>query len=247
MNPYETDALLSQYLDFHFGPPHFDVPNYPAACAAACVEAMVEGPLETALDLGCAVGRTSFELARTFNRVTAVDLSTRFIGAAQELQSEGRLSYTVVDEGELWSPREADLEALGLAETRHRVSFLQGDACRLEGLGSAFDLVFAGNLIDRLAEPAAFLQQVHRHLHVGGYLVLSSPYTLLEEYTPRAHWIGGYYVDGQPRTVRDGLHRWLDDHFTPVGVPQDLPFVIRETRRKYQHTLAELTVWRRTR
>jgi hypothetical protein len=28
-----------------------------------------------------------------------------------------------------------------------------------------------------------------------------------------------------------------------LGEPRDVPFVIRETRRKFQHTVAELTVW----
>ena len=35
----------------------------------------------------------------------------------------------------------------------------------------------------------------------------------------------------------------LDAHFRPVGEPRQVPFVIRETARKYQHTLAEMTVW----
>jgi hypothetical protein len=28
-------------------------------------------------------------------------------------------------------------------------------------------------------------------------------------------------------------------------VPQDVPFVIRETARKFQHTVAQLTCWER--
>jgi hypothetical protein len=28
-----------------------------------------------------------------------------------------------------------------------------------------------------------------------------------------------------------------------LGEPWDVPFVIRETRRKFQHSVAELTVW----
>jgi hypothetical protein len=32
-----------------------------------------------------------------------------------------------------------------------------------------------------------------------------------------------------------------------VGAPREVPFVIRETRRKHQHTLAEVTLWERVR
>ena len=30
-----------------------------------------------------------------------------------------------------------------------------------------------------------------------------------------------------------------------MRAPQDVPFVIRKTRRKFQHTLAEVTLWER--
>ena len=33
--------------------------------------------------------------------------------------------------------------------------------------------------------------------------------------------------------------------FEQVQGPQAVPFVIRETRRKHQHTLSELTIWRK--
>eukprot|EP00965_Chrysotila_dentata_P159474 5268082-Pleurochrysis_carterae.AAC.1 len=38
---------------------------------------------ERALDIGCAVGGSTFELARGFNQVVGVDLSASFIQAAQ--------------------------------------------------------------------------------------------------------------------------------------------------------------------
>ncbi len=76
--------------------------------------------------------------------------------------------------------------------------------------------------------------------------MISSPYTLLEAFTPRERWIGGYTDPaGEAVSVRDGLHRHLGDAFRPAAPPRDVPFVIRETRRKHQHTIAELTVWQR--
>jgi hypothetical protein len=36
----------------------------------------------------------------------------------------------------------------------------------------------------------------------------------------------------------------LGGEFDLVQGPQEVPFVIRETRRKHQHTLSELTIWR---
>ena len=42
----------------------------------------------------------------------------------------------------------------------------------------------------------------------------------------------------------DALRDLLGPHFVMLDAPQDVEFVIRETRRKFQHTVAELTAWR---
>jgi putative 4-mercaptohistidine N1-methyltranferase len=127
------------------------------------------------------------------------------------------------------------------------VSFATGDACNLSEDHGDYDLIFAGNLIDRLQDPAAFLGDIHNRLSENGTLVISSPYTLLEDFTPRANWIGGFERNGQPRTVLEGMRDVLASHFEEIQAPQDVPFVIRETRRKFQHTIAELSAWRRIR
>jgi hypothetical protein len=74
--------------------------------------------------------------------------------------------------------------------------------------------------------------------------VITSPYTWLEEYTPKAKWIGGRREAGEPLSTAAGLARALAPAFTPVDTC-DVPFVIRETARKHQHTNAQMTVWRR--
>jgi hypothetical protein len=73
--------------------------------------------------------------------------------------------------------------------------------------------------------------------------MIASPYTWLEEHTPREEWIGGFKQSGENLTTLDGLKAVLGEHFRLVGGPQEVPFVIRETRRKFQHTLSEVTLW----
>ena len=245
MNVYETDELLGQYLAFHYGDSYFGVGNYPARCASICLEHMTGREKKRALDLGCAVGRTSFELARAFDEVAALDLSNRFIEAANTLQREGEMDYFLRNQGELGSHATASLATHQLANRAERVRFEVADACNLGPEHEGYDLVFAGNLIDRLQDPGAFLSGVHKLLNDKGVLVISSPYTLLEEFTPRGKWIGGFERHGQPFTVLDGMKDILAPHFDLLGEPVDVPFVIRETARKYQHTIAELTAWQR--
>lgn len=245
MNVYETDELLGQYLAFHYGESYFGVGNYPARCAGICLELMAGRDKQRALDLGCAVGRTSFELGRAFDSVVGLDLSGRFIEAARALKRDGQLDYFLRDEGELGSQVTASLEAVQLSGAAGSVDFAVADACNLDDAHRDYDLVFAGNLIDRLADPGAFLGSVHELLRPGGVLVISSPYTLLEEFTPKSHWIGGFERNGQPVTVLEGMQAVLGQHFTMLQEPVDLPFVIRETRRKFQHTVAQLSAWQR--
>ncbi len=77
-------------------------------------------------------------------------------------------------------------------------------------------------------------------------LILTSPYTWLEEFTPKEKWIGGYKRDGENYTTLDGLKDILEENFDLIDSPKDVPFVIRETARKFQHTNSQLTVWQKT-
>jgi 5-histidylcysteine sulfoxide synthase/putative 4-mercaptohistidine N1-methyltranferase len=241
---YESDSLAAQYCDAHYGSAHFDVANFAVTTARICLEQMKGRTMEHALDLGCAVGRASFELARGgFEQVTGLDFSTRFFRLATRMRDEGYLRYAFPEEGEIVSFHEIGLKELGLDEARDRVRFYQGDACNLPEKFRGYDLVLAANLIDRLYSPRRFLTTIHERMNQGGLLVLASPYTWLEEFTKKEEWLGGYRDAGEPVWTLDGLKETLAPHFRLLDEPRDVPFVIKETRRKFQHTVAEVTVW----
>ncbi len=242
---YENDKLLSEYAEFHYGECYFGVANFSQALAELAIRAMGTRATRRALDLGCASGRASFELARAFEVVEGIDFSARFIGQGVEMAERGVLRYTLVEEGELVSYRERRLRDLGLEATCGKVSFSQGDACNLKPQFSGYDLILAANLIDRLYDPAKFLDSIHERLNPGGLLLIASPYTWLAEHTPREAWIGGIKRGGENVTTLDGLKQHLGPHFRLVLGPVEVPFVIRESRRKFQHTLSEATIWER--
>lgn len=242
---YETDKLLSEYAEFHYGDTYFDVPNFSKALAEIAIAAMGDRPKRTALDLGCASGRSTFELAKVFDHVTGVDFSARFIGQGVQLAQQGILRYTLTDEGELVSYKERTLSNLGLDHVKHKVEFFQGDACNLKPIFTGYDLILAANLIDRLYDPARLLTGIHTRINAGGLLMITSPYTWLTEHTKKEAWIGGFKRDGENFTTLDGLKEMLGQHFRLIQGPQAVPFVIRETKRKFQHTLAEVTIWER--
>ena len=236
--------MLCQYCDFHYGDTHFGVPNFSTVLAERCLDLTDGQARGRALDLGCSVGRATFELARGFQDVTGLDFSANFIRIGVELQERGRIQYTRQDEGELSSFVECHLEDLDLGHTPDRVSFFQADACNMKDIHTGYDLILAANLIDRLYAPRKFLETIHTRLNPGGTLVLASPYTWLEDYTERPQWIGGFRKDGEPYTTLDALQDILSPRFEMIAEPEDIPFIIRETKRKFQHSIAQLTAWK---
>lgn len=248
VNIYETDTMVSQYLEFHYGDEYYGVPNFSVACVEKITPYITLGKTERALDIGCASGRAAFELGKYFDHIDAIDFSAALIKAPINLQQRGSQPYIIQEEGELVNYREIKLsDYAGYDAIKNNVSFTQGDACNLPPKFTDYDLVFASNLIDRLYDPAKFLTLIKNRIRVGGLLVIISPYTWLEEFTPRDQWLGGYKSStGESYTTLEGIEDLLSsERFTLINQPQDIPFVIRETARKFQHTISQLSVWQK--
>ena len=248
MNLYETERLLGEYLLFHYGTAEeIAAPScaqgalgFPVRSVSECVDAMALPDNGRALDLGCAVGRASFELARHCQEVIAIDSSQRFITAARTIQRDGCLAYERVDEGSLTTSLVARAPE---GVDRQRISFATGDAHNLQ-LAGVFDVVLLANLIDRLAAPEQCLAQLPRLVTHRGQLVITSPYTWLEEFTPRKHWLGGFRRENQTHDTLAGLTASLGHEFELIAT-RDLPFLIREHARKFQLGVAQASIWRR--
>jgi putative 4-mercaptohistidine N1-methyltranferase len=247
---YESDRALSEYLLFHYGAEAQMLPwsfgpgnslNYPARCVAECLQTDRLPPAGRALDLGCAVGRSAFELARHCAHVTGIDSSQRFVQTARHLQRAGAIPFACVEEGDLTTPAMAVVPA-GIDRTR--VAFHCGDAQALPPDLGAFDVVLMANLVDRLSDPRRCLERLPDLVKPGGQLIITTPCTWLEEYTPRANWLGGFERDGQPVRTRDSFRRILEPQFV-LHRTLDLPFLIREHARKFQWSVALATVWLR--
>ena len=240
---YESDELVSQYCEFQYGDTHFGVENF--AIATAEIASKFANNKTKALDLGCATGRATYELAKVFDEVEGIDFSVRFVQVGAKLKSEGYTAFSVKQEGEIYQNKKVTIQDLGYENLKDKVSFWQGDACNLKPNFKEYDLIMATNLIDRLYKPMAFLDSIDERLNAGGILVLTSPYTWQESSTKKEFWLGGYCDenDKEIKTI-ETLQKVLADKFDLVHT-QDVDFVIKETARKYQHTISELSVWKK--
>jgi putative 4-mercaptohistidine N1-methyltranferase len=238
VNPYETTRLLDEYLLFHYGSPDEvlpwpEGPQSALGFAERTVSELADFTRQpaTGLDLGCAVGRSSFELARRGLEVIGIDFSQRFIDAAATLATGASLGYRRLDEGAAATELVARAPAFA---PPGQVRFETGDAMNLRPDLGAFDLVHAANLLCRLTDPERLIDHLPALVKPGGQLLLATPCTWLEEYTPRDRW--------PQHSTLDWLKRRLDRDFA-LELQKDLPFLIREHARKYQWSVALGTRW----
>ncbi len=242
MDVYEDASVLAEYLLFHYGTEEEILPagkQWPDGMRQA-LDFAVRTPkhfstknVALGLDLGCAVGRSTFEMTKTCAEVLGIDFSHSFIDAAKSLAASGEIRFLRKDEGNLKTQMKAELPSdIDAGKAR----FLQGDAMNLPADLGQFDRVHAANLLCRLRHPKKLLERFADLLVPGGELVLATPCTWLEGFTPVGNWPEG------------GTLEWLDRHlktdFERLEFT-DEAFLIRETSRKFQWTSSMLTTWRR--
>ncbi len=241
---YESGILKDWYLLFHYGSPEeildglgFDPAGLPARCLdfpVTTVEAAeLSGPVARALDLGCAVGRSSLELSRIAGEVIGIDFSAGFIEVAERVRKGEPVTCARYGEMHLSQTLAVRRPAGVFPE---RVRFETGDAMNLrEDLGS-FDLVHAANLLCRLSEPRRLLDRLPELVRPGGRLVVATPATWLPEHTP---------AENQPDgTTLEFLRAALQKDFDLLSVTE-LPFLIREHQRKLQLSTSQTSLWQR--
>jgi 5-histidylcysteine sulfoxide synthase/putative 4-mercaptohistidine N1-methyltranferase len=243
---YESDEMLNKYLMMHFGTeaemhdPSFqtdvklpEVVHLPKICAELVVQYASKSMRSKVLDLGCAVGRSAFELARDFEQVVGIDYSHEFIDAASRLNHAGKLAYYRKDSGNTGASIIARIDP---AIDRSRIRFEQGDACSLGVEHEGYDAVLLANVLCRLPDPLACLRRLQGPsalVKPGGVLVMTTPLSWLPEYTSPTRWLNGLDAVRAELTEYELLHQ------------RELPFMIREHRRKYEYIITQASVWRR--
>jgi 5-histidylcysteine sulfoxide synthase/putative 4-mercaptohistidine N1-methyltranferase len=219
-----------------------ELENYAVSCVNACLNHFDQPQSCRVLDLGCSVGRSSFELATHFSHVDAIDFTARLIQHAFGLQEQGESRYTIKAEGEIMAFKDINITDHPYNDVKHKVNFSQGDACNLKPRYSGYDLILCNNLLEQMYNPELFLTTIDQRLNAQGYLVLTSCYDWPDE-SANSKWLGGVKVNGENFTSLDGLKQLLDDRFELIET-RDIPFVLKRSARQYQLNNSEMSVWR---
>lgn len=261
-NVYDDHSSLDMYMLLHYGSSKDTLSPYalnagaplgalrfPQRCAEFVNEALeeIDGQMESVLDVGCAVGGSSFHLAALgFKSVTAIDLSRGMIKQANAVKSAlsvgKKVEFSVPVEGSTRHTVIANLEQY--RKIRDSVNFFVGDACNLPERVSSqgFDAILGANLICRVPDPAKCLSEMNKVLKPGGVLCLTTPFTWMEEFTPPDKWLIGKSGESSFQILRMRLEA---EGFELI-FRRPMPFLIRETGRKFQFVVAEGSAWKKS-
>lgn len=241
-NPYESSRYVDEYLLFHFGKardlfPYQILPaeilKFHERLRTECLLPVAKRGGTRALDIGCGVGRFTFELTRVVDEAVGIDNSRAFIRTARRLATTGTASIQILETGAHYKETRVSIPN-GLR--KDKVRFAVGDAMDLSALtrrGEMFDVVAGINLLCRLPSPEKFLRQLSVLVKPGGQLLLACPFSWLENFTPQKEWL-------RPERVISTLRPKFK-----LARRRDLPFLIREHRRKFQLVVSDVMTFHR--
>jgi SAM-dependent methyltransferase/uncharacterized protein YbaR (Trm112 family) len=146
-----------------------------------------------AVDLGCGVGGTTFDLAeRTTGLVLGIDLNLAMLRLASRVLRTGVVQYPRKRTGVVYDRRVFDVPFA----RREAVDFWACDVAALPFDDDTFGLGVAMNVIDCVRAPRDVIAEAGRVLAPGAPLVITSPYDWAATATPIETWLGGHSQRG---------------------------------------------------
>jgi SAM-dependent methyltransferase len=136
-----------------------------------------------ALDLGCGMGRSTFDLAKRNETAVGLDADFQALSKAASFQREGKIEYELKIRSLLSVP------AVSAFKPADNAIFVLADALDPPFPRESFETVCACNFIDSVGSPKKLLKEMDFLLRSGGKMVLASPFSWRAEVTPARNWL----------------------------------------------------------
>ena len=164
------------------------VPGNATVCLTAGLN-LLSKPLQTpSLDIGCAVGRTTFELATKTNGLTlGIDVNFSMLRIAQQVLQKGDINYPLKRLGIIYDQQQYEV----LLDNKDKVDFWVCNALALPFDKESFGSITALNVLDVCANPRDLLVNIRNTLRQDGHSILATPYDWATG-VPLDNWIGGH-------------------------------------------------------
>ncbi|MCI0507402.1 MAG: methyltransferase domain-containing protein, partial [Gammaproteobacteria bacterium] len=188
-------------------------PGSVVSCLNAGLSLFMEKPAAPMLDISCAAGRSTFELAAKFDgQALGIDLNFSLLRIAQNLLQKSTLTFPLKKIGIIYERHRYEVAL----EKKQKVDFWACDALALPFKDETFGFVSALNVLDTVTSPVNLLQSINSALTRGGGTVLATTYDWSSP-APVHNWIGGHAQRGSEGGNSEQLLRNL---LTPDKHPQ---------------------------
>lgn len=210
-------------------------------------ERRAEGPV---IDIGCAVGRTSFELAEQVDDIVlGMDLNFGMLKTAATILESGCICYPRRRGGIVYERRRFP----AAFERAEQVDFWVCDATALPFADRTFSAGISLNVLDCVWSPYDCLAEMGRILKPGGSAVLSTPYDWNAGATPVESWLGGHSQrSGHRGSSPDILRSLMSGGGHPNAVEvlellslEEVPWTLRLHDRSFMEYLVSVMVIRK--
>ncbi len=221
----QSSYAHDHYGDLFAGEP--DTATPPPGSVRGCLDQALRrlgaGGSGPRLDIGCAVGRTSFDLAaQCDDPVLGLDLNWPLLRIGRGILDRGLLRYPLRRLGNRYERRETRF----FPPEAERVDFWIADALSLPFAGDTFQRVLALNVLDCVPDPARLVAEISRVTRPGGDVAVATPLDWASHATPSSAWLDS------PEALAAMIamaNRGIPDAtpLTPTGPPLDLPWSVR--------------------
>jgi len=158
------------------------------ACLIAGIDLLNAPITAPILDIGCAVGRSSFELVQTTGQLTlGIDYNFSALRLAQSILQKGKARFPLRHLGVIFDHIEVNTQFAN----NELVDFWACDATALPFMDNTFNFISALNVFDIVSVPRMFIQQLKQKLNRKGKIILSTPYDWSSSLAMH-QWVGGY-------------------------------------------------------
>lgn len=216
---YEIDRSIAQAIDLCYS----EQPSWQLELSRLIDNFVGFEKRTSVLEIGCGVGRFSFELAKLFSSVIGIDFSARYIRCGEMIKSGGDLRYAIRLGNGQAIQKVITSNQLSLNESiRDKVKFWQADACNLKSSFTGYDLVISINALETMYNPKKFLNEIHSRISDKGYFVLCSTYKWSQVYCSKSEWLSE-----DNTTAFNSINLILSRNFTKIIEPIciDIPII----------------------
>jgi SAM-dependent methyltransferase/uncharacterized protein YbaR (Trm112 family) len=237
--------LLSAYMDLHYG----EVGNKPDQLtsftdsgrfwdtAVGMTQPESGTKYSRSLDLGCSVGRYTFELAQLSDLAVGIDLNFNAVSSAARFHRIRKISYERRKHGRAFEETETSYSP------PQNILFFVADSLDPPFRADAFDLVAGLNLVDNVKLPLVLIGQMNALLGECGTLILGAPYEWRTDISEPLEWLENDALDAPDmvRQILEGnIFPQMQLKYEVLQEFFDLPWALRHHDRYWSLFLVHL-------